>query len=104
MLRRTLLLTAIAALGVCQEQPPPGEPQYEFVSGTISELAPPRLVVNRAVVGKSPENHTFLLTADTKVEGTLRVNARVTVGYRTNDQGEAVAMRVIVRPTPRGKQ
>ena len=102
MHRRTFLLTAIATLGVCQEpeQPPSDQGQYEFVSGTIAELPPGRIVVNRTVLGKS-ENRTFLLTTETTVEGTLRVNARVTVRYKSGDNGDPVALRVIVRPAQR---
>ena len=101
MLRRTLLLTDFTLAGICQEPPPAADTQYEFVSGTIADLPPGRIVVNRAVLGKPPENHTFLMTGETKVEGALRVQARVTVGYRTNEDGEQVAMRIIVRPPAR---
>jgi hypothetical protein len=59
-------------------------------------------VVNRAVLGKPPEERAFLITSETKVEGKLRVNARVTVGYRTSEEGD-IATRIIVRPQPGGK-
>ena len=99
------MLTAAAWLGLCQEPAvPQDEGQYEFVSGIVTELPAGKIVVNRAVLGKSPENHTFLMTAETKVEGSLRVQARVTVGYRTNDQGEQVAMRIIVRQPSKAKK
>ena len=55
-----------------QEQPPAAEPNYEFVSGTITELPPGRIVVNRALLGRPPENRTFLMNAETKVEGKLK--------------------------------
>jgi hypothetical protein len=78
-----------------QEQPPANDTNYEFVSGTITDLPPGKIVVNRAV-GKPPENRTFLITAETKVEGTLKANARVTVGFKPTEEGD-VAMRIIVR-------
>jgi hypothetical protein len=80
-----------------QEQPPPNDTNYEFVSGTITDLPPGRIIVNRAVLGKPPEDRTFLITAETKVEGTLKNNARVTVGFKPTEEGD-VAMRIIVRP------
>ena len=79
-----------------QEPEPSVERDYEFVSGTITELPPGRIVVNRAVLGKPPENLTFLITSETKIEGKLKVAARVTVGFRPSDEGD-VATRIIVR-------
>lgn len=79
-----------------QDQAPPVEGNYEFVSGTVTELPPGKIVVNRAVLGKPAENRVFLITSETKVEGKLQANARVTVGFKTSDEGD-VAMRIIVR-------
>ena len=79
------------------EPAPAAEPSYEFVSGTIMELPSGRIVVNRAVIGKPPENRSFLITSETKVEGKLKEGARVTVGFKPTEEGE-VAMRIIVRP------
>lgn len=80
-----------------QEPAPAVEPNYEFVSGIITELPPGRIVVNRAVIGKPPENRSFLITSETKVEGHLKEKARVTVGFKPSEEGD-VAMRIIVRP------
>lgn len=104
MLRRIVLLTVVALTGVCQEQSPPAVTQYEFLSGTVTELPPGKIVVNRAVLGKTAENYTFLITAETKIEGTLKVQARVTVGYKPNEQGEPVAVRIIVRQPQKTKK
>lgn len=97
---RTVLVCLLLSLSswaiTAQEQPPATDANYEFVSGTITDLPPGRIVVNRAVLGKPPEDRTFLITAETKVEGTLRANARVTVGFKPSDEGD-VAMRIIVR-------
>ena len=71
--------------------------QEQFVSGTVVELPPGRIVINRAVLGKAPENRSFVITNETKVEGRLRTNARVTVGFRSSEEGD-VAVRIIVRP------
>jgi hypothetical protein len=80
-----------------QEPAPAQEPNYDFVSGIITELSSGRIVVNRPVVGKPAENRIFLITSETKVEGTLREGARVTVGFKPTEEGD-VAMRIIVRP------
>ena len=98
-----LNLCGPVASGLPQEEPvAPAEAPYEFVSGTVVELTGGRIVVNRAVPGKPAENHTFSINGDTKVEGNLRVQARVTVGYKTNQEtGELVAVRIIVRPQGR---
>jgi len=77
----------------------PVETPYEFVSGTVVDLPGGKIVVNRAIPGKPAENLTFTITPETKVEGNLRVQARVTVGYKNHpDTGEMVAVRIIVRP------
>jgi hypothetical protein len=98
-LKIVLLLALMAWPSVrlnAQEQEPAPDADYEFVSGTVSELAQGRIVVNRAVLGKPPENRTFLITPETKIEGKLVENARVTVGFKPSDEGD-VAIRVIVR-------
>ncbi|MBC8167467.1 MAG: hypothetical protein H7Y20_16555 [Bryobacteraceae bacterium] len=109
MLRLSLIL--LFALTLCvgampaQDEPaPPSEPPYEFVSGIISELPAGKIVVNRAVLGKPPENRTFTITADTKIEGKLALRARVTVGFKLADEGEPVAVRIIVRPQTPGSK
>jgi hypothetical protein len=105
--RTAVLLVALvsqpAALRAA-DQDPPAEAPSDFVSGTVVDLSAGKLVVNRAVAGKPAENHTFTLTSETKVEGPLKVQARVTVGFKTTDTGETVAVRVIVRGQSERKQ
>ncbi|HYP08642.1 MAG TPA: hypothetical protein VER03_20575 [Bryobacteraceae bacterium] len=91
------MLLSLSAWAITAQEPAPApEPNYEFVSGTITDLPPGRIIVNRAVLGKPPEDRTFLITAETKVEGTLKPNARVTVGFKPSEEGD-IAMRIIVR-------
>lgn len=93
-----LLATLCAGSQVVPAQEPDtAQAGYEFVSGSVAEIPPGRIVVNRAVPGKSPENRSFRVTEETKVEGKLRVGARVTIGFRTTDEGEPIAVRIIVR-------
>src|SRR6188768_947357 len=91
-----LLLMTCGYTTYGQEQPPAAEPNYEFVSGTVTEFTADHIVVNRALLGQAPENRTFLMNAETKVEGKLKSKARVTVGFKTTDEGD-VAIRIIVR-------
>jgi hypothetical protein len=98
-----LLLAMCGNAVSAQEQTPAAEPNFEFVSGTITELPPGRIVVNRALLGKPPENRTFLINADTKVEGKLKPKARVTVGFKSTDEGD-VAVRIIVRTSQSPKK
>src|SRR3954466_3063634 len=71
-----------------EEDPAPADPPYEFVSGTITDLPPGKIVITRSLLGKAPENRTFTVTGDTKIEGKLRIRARVTVGFKPSDEGE----------------
>jgi hypothetical protein len=102
LLKVFLLIASTAAPDVSpslvngQEQEPLPEPSYEFVSGTVTELPAGRIVINRAVLGKPPENRSFLIKPETKIEGRLRLHARVTVGFKPSDEGD-VAVRIIVR-------
>ena len=115
-LRKVVVCVLAATLCVAtfaqqQEQPPPQTPPpapapapappaedttYEFVSGIVTELSYYKIVVNRALQGKPPENRSFIMNDDTKVEGNLKENARVTVGFKSTEEGE-VAVRIIVR-------
>ena len=76
------------------------EPNYEFFSGTISELPGGRIGVTRTVVGKPSENRNFLIDSETKIEGKLKMKARVTVGFKPTPDGD-LAVRIIVRPQER---
>ena len=96
---RALLIVTMSStlLPAAQEQSPaPGEPSYEFVSGVITDLPSGKIVVNRALLGKPAETRTFIINPDTKIEGKLRVKARVTVGFKPSEEGD-VAIRIIVR-------
>ncbi len=93
-----VLSTSMPAAPAAQQeqQQAAEEVSPDFYSGTVSEVPEGKVTVVRSLLGKAPETRTFIITADTKVEGRLRVKARVTVGYRTTDDGD-VAVRIIVR-------
>ena len=89
--QRLLVLTA-------QEppQPTPGpDVNATFFSGTVSDFSSGRLTVSRNHLGKN-ESRSFVITQDTKVEGRLRKDARVTVRFRASEEGD-VALHIIVR-------
>jgi len=97
-----LLFASALALGVRvdahtpQEQAPQSAENYEFFSGTIADLPEGKITVVRTVPGSPSETRSFILTPDTKIEGKLKVKVRVTVGFKTSENGE-VAVRIIVR-------
>jgi hypothetical protein len=66
-----------------------------FFAGTVVESTSEKITVRRTVLGK-PENRSFAVTADTKVEGRLRIRVRVTVRYISDDDGDTATM-IIVR-------
>jgi len=88
---------------VAQESPPPkpenqkSEPQYEDTfSGPIVELSAEKIVVSRSILGQPAEKRKFLIKPDTRIEGNLKVKAKVTVGFVTSDEGD-VAKLIVVR-------
>lgn len=78
----------------------PSEPQYEAFSGLILETSAEKITVSRSILGKPAEKRTFLIKPDTKIEGKLRVKAKVTVGYVSSDEGD-IARLIVVRPQRR---
>lgn len=77
---------------------PKSEPKYdETFSGPIVELSATKITVSRSILGKPAEKRTFSIKPDTRIEGKLRVRAKVTVGFVTTDDGEDVARLVVVR-------
>jgi len=75
------------------------EPKYdETFSGPVVEVSATKITVSRSILGKPAEKRTFLIKPDTRIEGKLRVRAKVTVGFVTTDEGDDVARLVVVRP------
>jgi hypothetical protein len=72
--------------------------KYEFCSGIVVEISSDRITVRRAHAGRPAEDRKFVITPETKVEGTLKLDARVTVGF-VQGEGLEVAKRILVRPT-----
>jgi hypothetical protein len=73
------------------------EPKYDQTfSGPIVEVSATKITVSRSILGKPAEKRSFWIKTDTRIEGKLRVRAKVTVGYVTTDNGD-VARLVVVR-------
>lgn len=80
-----------------KKDPPKSEPSYDDTfSGPIVELSATKITVSRSILGQPAEKHTFLIKSDTRIEGRLRVRAKVTVGFVTADDGD-VARLIVVR-------
>ena len=94
-----LLLSPVSSVPACWAQsakPGTDQPHTEFFSGSITAVADDRITVFKTVLGKNSETRTFLITAETRVEGKLRMKARVTVRYTHEEDGDR-ALHIIVR-------
>jgi len=89
-----MLLTAAAQ----ENQKEKTKAQNETFSGNIVELLTDKLTVSRSILGGQAKKRTFLITPDTKVEGNLRVKAKVTVGFVATDDGDVARLIVVRQP------
>lgn len=97
-----LILCLSYALSGADKAPPVTQdapPSESFFSGTVQELSDTSITVSRALPGKNPEAQVFSLDRETVIEGKLKKQVRVTVGYRTRN-GQDYAWRIIVRESP----
>ena len=97
-----MLLLALpgAEGGTALVQDPPaaeeGSTKTDFFSGIVTELSQTSVTVNRKGIGQDSATHTFTIDSKTRVEGKLRVRAKVTVRFVSDEQG-LVAVHIIVR-------
>ena len=83
--------------GEAKPPAPASEPHYDSTfSGPIVELSEERITVSRSILGKPAEKRSFWIKPDTRIEGKLRVKAKVTVGFITTDDGD-IARLIVVR-------
>ncbi|HKW98745.1 MAG TPA: DUF5666 domain-containing protein [Bryobacteraceae bacterium] len=95
-----LILSPVSPVSVrAQTATPTEQPRSEFFSGTITALSDDKITVFKSVLGKNSER-TFLIDQKTRVEGKLRVKARVTVRYSAAEDGDH-ALHIIVRTSQR---
>jgi len=79
--------------------PPAAAPIHsQYFSGYVTELSMDSgsLTVSRKGSGKEMVHKVFAIDGQTKVEGKLRINARVTVRYEAAEDANR-AVRIIVR-------
>jgi hypothetical protein len=99
-----LALTLVAPAGVAQSQdsPPPAPaprtvPTNDIFSGTVTELSAEAITVERTALLRETVKRTFILDAQTSVEGKLRAKVRVTVRCAADESGQLHALHIIVR-------
>ena len=73
-----------------------------FFAGTVVESTAEMITVTRTVLGK-PENRSFVVTPETKIEGRLRARVRVTVRYISDEDGDTATMIVVRSAAPKKK-
>ena len=71
-------------------------PQETFFSGNVVSFDAEKVTVTRRTLTLSWVTKTFLLDSNTKIEGTLKAKARVTVKFEKSDGGDR-ATHIIVR-------
>jgi hypothetical protein len=92
-----LVLLPVPSIPLSAQSAAPAErPRSEFFSGVITVVADDKVTVFKTVLGKDSETRVFLITKQTRVEGKLRVKARVTVRYTRASEGDR-ALHIIVR-------
>ena len=80
------------------------EPEYEDTfSGSVVQLSASQVTISRSILGKPAERRIFSMKTDTRVEGKLRINAKVTVGFVSTDDGD-IARLIVVRTAQRAPQ
>jgi hypothetical protein len=72
-------------------------PANDKFSGTIRDLTADSVTVVQIVPARDAVVRKFSLDSQTKVEGRLRLNARVTVQYASGEEGQLRAVHIIVR-------
>jgi hypothetical protein len=79
-----------------QDTVPAEQVKSEFFSGVVTSLSDDQITVFKTVLGKNAETRTFMVTPETRVEGKLKLKARVTVRYARDEDGDR-AVHIIVR-------
>ena len=69
-------------------------------SGPIAELTQDKITVSRSILGKPPEKRTFWIKPETRVEGKLKLRAKVTVGFISSEEGDIATLIVVRAATP----
>ena len=102
-----LFLAVQAALTIAAQQPAKATaskaaasktaPANDIFSGTVTATDAQSVTVVRKVPARADESRQFVVDKDTKVEGKLKLNARVTIRFKADADGAVRALRIIVR-------
>lgn len=94
-----ILIYALFAvqIGLAQPVVKSTAPPSNIFSGTVTAYQPASIRVVRKLPARADEYRDFIVDKDTKIEGRLRVNARVTVSFKADSSGGVHALRIIVR-------
>lgn len=94
----TRLTIAFAlALLLPAQNAPKKTPENDIFSGNVAELNPESVTVERTALLRDTVKRTFVLDSQTVVEGKLKLKARVSVRYSTDENGQFHALHIIVR-------
>jgi hypothetical protein len=91
-----LLVAPLTPVWARQVQKPAEQAKAQFFAGIVTEMDATHLTVSRSVVGRPPEQHTFLIDSKTKIGKGLHTSERVTVRYKPSPEGD-VALEILVR-------
>ncbi len=95
-----LLACASLTAQTTEETPPASQPKDQFFAGYITAVSDTQITVSRTVLGKQSSTRTFQITPETRIEGTPKVKAKVTVQFVPAGEGEGDrAVHIIVRAT-----
>lgn len=93
------IFSAALFLASAQEsQQAKAKAQNDTFSGNIVELSAGKLTVSRSILGGQAVRRTFLIQPDTKIQGKLRVKAKVTVGFVSTDDGDVARLIMVRQP------
>jgi hypothetical protein len=81
---------------MAQDEQKPPRPQESFFSGNVVSFDSTKVTVTRRTLTLSWVTRTFLLDSDTRIEGTLKAKARVTIKFEKTGEGDR-AIHIIVR-------
>lgn len=101
-LRGFLVLAFLTGTVVAAQNSARAEPR-RFFSGTVVGVSKHEIRVVRTIPGREPRQRVFVVAPDTKVEGRLEANSRVTVRYVPAEESD-VAVHIIVRERKAGNR
>jgi hypothetical protein len=97
LFRAILAVAILSAIALpAQSDTPSADPKSQFFAGNVTELSDTKVTVARTALGRNTVTKSFIVNAETKIDGNLRLKAKVTVRYTSSDDGD-VAVEIIVR-------